>query len=61
MQSEPTVFVVDDDPAMRQSLRWLLQSVGLPAVKPSRRRRSFWRRLIGSGPAAWCSMFGCPA
>jgi two-component system response regulator FixJ len=26
---EPTVFVVDDDPAMRQSLRWLLQSVGL--------------------------------
>jgi two-component system response regulator FixJ len=28
-ESEPTVFVVDDDPAMRQSLRWLLQSVGL--------------------------------
>jgi two-component system response regulator FixJ len=29
MRSEPTVFVVDDDPAMRDSLRWLLQSVGL--------------------------------
>ena len=29
MPSEPTVFVVDDDPAMRDSLRWLLQSVGL--------------------------------
>src|SRR5215470_15871953 len=29
MASEPTVFVVDDDPAMRDSLRWLLQSVGL--------------------------------
>jgi len=29
MDREPTVFVVDDDPAMRQSLRWLLQSVGL--------------------------------
>ncbi len=29
MTAEPTVFVVDDDPAMRQSLRWLLQSVGL--------------------------------
>ncbi len=29
MSTDPTVFVVDDDPAMRQSLRWLLQSVGL--------------------------------
>ena len=29
MPPEPTVFVVDDDPAMRESLRWLLQSVGL--------------------------------
>lgn len=26
---EPTVFVVDDDPAMRDSLRWLFESVGL--------------------------------
>lgn len=26
---EPTVFVVDDDPAMRESLRWLIESVGL--------------------------------
>jgi two-component system, LuxR family, response regulator FixJ len=26
---EPTVFVVDDDPAVRDSLRWLLQSVDL--------------------------------
>jgi two-component system response regulator FixJ len=30
MPPDPTVFVVDDDPAMRDSLRWLLQSVGLP-------------------------------
>jgi two-component system response regulator FixJ len=30
MPSDPTVFVVDDDPAVRDSLRWLLQSVGLP-------------------------------
>lgn len=29
MPLEPTVFVVDDDPAMRDSLRWLLESVGL--------------------------------
>jgi two-component system response regulator FixJ len=26
---DPTVFVVDDDPAMRSSLRWLLESEGL--------------------------------
>ncbi len=29
MENEPTVFVVDDDPAMRQSLRWLIESVNL--------------------------------
>lgn len=29
MTTEPTVFVIDDDPAMRSSLRWLLESEGL--------------------------------
>jgi two-component system, LuxR family, response regulator FixJ len=29
MAREPIVFVVDDDPGTRDSLRWLLQSVGL--------------------------------
>jgi two-component system, LuxR family, response regulator FixJ len=29
MAGEPTVFVVDDDPAMQRSLRWLIESVGL--------------------------------
>ena len=29
MNNEPVVFVVDDDEAMRQSLRWLIGSVGL--------------------------------
>lgn len=29
---DPTVFVVDDDPAMRASLRWLIESVGLSVV-----------------------------
>ncbi len=29
MHSNPTVFVVDDDPAIRESLRWLIESVGL--------------------------------
>ncbi|MCW5889652.1 MAG: response regulator transcription factor [bacterium] len=32
MPTDPTVFVVDDDPAMRDSLRWLLESVGLAVV-----------------------------
>jgi FixJ family two-component response regulator len=27
--TDPTVFVIDDDPAMRSSLRWLLESEGL--------------------------------
>lgn len=30
MSGEPTVFVVDDDAAMRESLRWLIESIGLP-------------------------------
>ena len=29
MNNEPTVFVVDDDQAMRHSLQWLIESVGL--------------------------------
>ncbi|MDZ4686340.1 MAG: response regulator transcription factor [Planctomycetaceae bacterium] len=27
--SEPTVYVVDDDPALRKALRWLMESIGL--------------------------------
>lgn len=30
MKSDPTVYVVDDDDQVRSSLRWLLESVGLP-------------------------------
>ena len=29
MSLEPTVFVVDDDPAVRESLQYLIESVGL--------------------------------
>ena len=29
MNSEPTVFVVDDDQAMRNSLKWLIESIGM--------------------------------
>ena len=31
MAPDPTVFIVDDDEALRESLKWLLQSVSLPA------------------------------
>jgi len=29
-ESDPNVFIVDDDPAVRDSLRWLVESVNLP-------------------------------
>jgi FixJ family two-component response regulator len=29
MESKPTVFVVDDDQAMRNSLKWLIETVGM--------------------------------
>lgn len=29
MKVEPTVFVVDDDQAMRNSLKWLIESIGM--------------------------------
>jgi RNA polymerase sigma factor (sigma-70 family) len=29
MNSQPTVFVVDDDQAMRNSLKWLIESIGM--------------------------------
>jgi FixJ family two-component response regulator len=32
MMREPTVYIVDDDPDMRDSLHWLLRTVGLHAV-----------------------------
>ncbi|MEW8206925.1 MAG: DNA-binding response regulator, partial [Candidatus Thiodiazotropha taylori] len=29
MSNRPTVFVVDDDQAMRNSLKWLIESVSM--------------------------------
>ena len=40
MPPEPTVFVVDDDQAVRESLRWLVESVGL-AVRTYGSARAF--------------------
>ena len=41
MALEPLVYVVDDDPAMRSSLRWLIESVGL-AVRTSSSAAEFY-------------------
>jgi two-component system, LuxR family, response regulator FixJ len=51
VRPEPTVFVVDDDPAMRSSLRWLLESEGL-AVETFETGEDF---LAACDP----SRFGC--
>lgn len=40
MVTEPTVFIVDDDAAVRDSLRWLVESVGLN-VEPYATAREF--------------------
>jgi FixJ family two-component response regulator len=46
---EPTVFVVDDDRAMRDSLRWLLESVGL-SVRTYATAADFLREYESSQP-----------
>src|SRR5262245_63789755 len=49
MPPEPTVFVVDDDRAMRDSLRWLLESVGL-SVRTYATAAAFLREYEPSQP-----------
>ena len=46
---EPVVFVVDDDPAMRRSLRWLIESVGL-GVATFETAEAFLQAYNGSQP-----------
>ena len=48
--SEPTVYIVDDDPDMRDSLRWLLKTVGLRSVTYET-AEEFARGFAGGGPA----------
>ena len=48
--SEPTVYIVDDDPDMRDSLRWLLKTVGLRAVAYES-AEEFARDYVEDGPA----------
>ena len=40
----PTVFVVDDDDGVRESLRWLLESVGLRSKKKLEKAARFGGR-----------------
>jgi FixJ family two-component response regulator len=47
--SEPTVYIVDDDPDMRDSLRWLLKTVGLRTVAYET-AEEFARGYAGGGP-----------
>ena len=46
------VFVVDDDPLMRESLKNLIRSMGL-RVEASRPRKSSCAVGVSIGPAAW--------
>jgi FixJ family two-component response regulator len=48
-EPSPTVYVVDDDPAMRSSLRWLIESVGL-AVCTCGSAREFLATYRDVGP-----------
>lgn len=49
MESEPTVFVVDDDDEVRDSLRWLIESVGLQ-VRSFSSAQSFLDSYTDSAP-----------
>jgi two-component system response regulator FixJ len=50
MQPKPTVYVVDDDEAMRDSLRWLIESEGL-AVETYAEAQDFLDAYDGKKPA----------
>lgn len=52
--SEPTVYIVDDDPDMRDSLSWLLRTVGL-AVETFRSAEEFLEIFHHDGPG--CLVF----
>jgi FixJ family two-component response regulator len=47
---DPIVYIVDDDPDMRESLGWLLRTVGLRSF-PFANASDFLRAFDGEGPA----------
>jgi two-component system, LuxR family, response regulator FixJ len=48
MPPEPTVWIVDDDPSIRNSLKWLIESIGL-AVKTCHSAEEYLRVYV-DGP-----------
>jgi len=58
-EADAVVFVVDDDPAIRDALTSLLRSVGL-AVETFGSAQEFLNRQPQTGPLAWCSMCAYP-
>lgn len=52
MEQPPTVYVVDDDHAVRESLQWLIESVGLP-VETFDSAKAFLTRCE-TGPVRGC-------
>jgi FixJ family two-component response regulator len=53
------VFVVDDDAAVRQGLRFMLRAAGYSVKRFSRRAR-FSKITTRGEAAAFCSMYKCP-
>ena len=47
--TEPTIFIVDDDPAMRESLSWLLETIGHP-VKTFENAQEFLDNFDSQAP-----------
>ena len=54
MQQEPTAYIVDDDPDMRDSLRWLMTTVGIRA-EVFASAAEFLERFAPGGPG--CLVF----
>ncbi len=54
MMQDPTVYIVDDDPDMRDSLRWLMKTVGL-GVETFPSAADFLRDFSPRGPG--CLVF----
>jgi FixJ family two-component response regulator len=59
-QGRPIVFVVDDDPSVRDALGSLFRSVGL-RVELLGSAAEFLQHKRPDGAAAWCSTSGCRA
>ena len=58
MPHEPTVHIVDDGASVRDSLRWLTESVDL-SIKTYDSAQAFLKDGDDAAPAVFCSMSGC--